>query len=62
MLYWGVGKTKICNKKLIYTPVSDHKYQKRIVIVIVVNSTTTILFYSVSGKRTVHVLFDPRPF
>ena len=37
------------------------KYQKRIVTVTVVNSITTFLFNSVSGKRTVHVLFDPRP-
>ena len=42
--------------------ISDHKYQKRIVIVVVVNSTTSFLFNSVSGKRTAHVLFDPRPF
>ena len=30
--------------------------------VIVVNSTITFLFNYVSGKRTAHVLFDPRPF
>ena len=42
--------------------ISDHKYLKRIVVVIVVNSTTTFLFNFVSGKRTVHVLFDPRTF
>ena len=61
-VYWVTGPAGLCNRKLIYTPVSDHKYQKRIVTVIVVNGTTTFLFYSVSGKRTVHVLFDPRPF